>query len=238
VAVTRTVGGVTCGYWAIGRRPAAMPPSRTMTIEMTHARTGRSMKKRANMTGLLSGFIELRGGTSGFQGLRRFGWAASGGRDRHVHELRLDGDARSDLLQTVHDHPLARPQAVFDRPQAVVQRPHADGTGGHLVLLVDDVEDLLALVGVDGALADQEGLVGLADGSPDAGEQPGGEDLVLVGEYAPQPHGAGPRVDLVVHEVDGPPVRVAVLVGQPQPHRDHAVAGRVGLALADELADA
>jgi hypothetical protein len=31
-----------------------MPPSRTMTIEMTHARTGRSMKKRASMTVLQS----------------------------------------------------------------------------------------------------------------------------------------------------------------------------------------
>src|SRR5512132_2825277 len=110
MAVTRTVGGVTSGYCATGSRLAAMPPSRTMTIEMTHARTGRSMKKRANMTGLLLGFLGLRGGISGFQGLRRFGWAASGGCDRHVHELRLDGDARSDLLQTVHNHLLARPQ--------------------------------------------------------------------------------------------------------------------------------
>src|SRR5207248_983251 len=82
--------------------------------------------------------------------------------------------------------------------------PRQDGAGDDLVLLVDDVEDLLTLVGVEGALVDQQGLVGPADGSPDAGEESGGEDLVLVGEYTPQPHGAGFRVDLVVHEIDGP----------------------------------
>src|SRR5262249_48970770 len=37
------------GYSAIGKKPAAIAPSKTMTIEITQARTGRSMKKRANM---------------------------------------------------------------------------------------------------------------------------------------------------------------------------------------------
>src|SRR5206468_13133390 len=50
--VTRMVGGVICGYCAIGNRPAASAPIRTMTIEMTHASTGRSMKNRASMLGL------------------------------------------------------------------------------------------------------------------------------------------------------------------------------------------
>src|SRR5262249_55698266 len=36
----------------MGKKPAAMAPSRMMTIEMTHARTGRSMKKRASMNDL------------------------------------------------------------------------------------------------------------------------------------------------------------------------------------------
>src|SRR3954463_7877994 len=172
--VTRTVGGVTCGYWAIASGPAAMPPSRTMTIEMTHARTGRSMKKRASTAGLPSG-------RPGPRGVRHRG------RDGHVHEVRLDRGARPHLLQAVDDHPLARLQAVGDLPHAVVERPQPDGAVDHRILRVDDVEDLLALVGVEGALADQEGLVGPADGGPDAGEQPGGEDLVRVGKHAPEP---------------------------------------------------
>src|SRR5262245_9745388 len=103
-----------------------------MTIEMTHARTGRSMKKRASTAGLLSVLPGLRG-----ERLR--------GRDRHVHEFRLDRDAGPYLLQAGDDHPLTRPQPLGDLPQAVVERPQPDGADDHFVLLVDDVEDLLAL---------------------------------------------------------------------------------------------
>src|SRR6478672_5305599 len=130
-----------------------MPPSRTMTIDITHARTGRSMKNRASTAGLLSGVFRLPGGRQE--------------RDWHGHELRLDGGARAGLLQAVDDHQLARLQAGLDLAQAVLQRPGADGAGDDLVLVVDDVEDLLALVGVQGPLADKQGLVGPADRHPD-----------------------------------------------------------------------
>ena len=49
LAVTWIVGGEISGYSAIGSSAAAMTPSRTMTSEITHARTGRSMKNRANI---------------------------------------------------------------------------------------------------------------------------------------------------------------------------------------------
>src|SRR5216684_1136755 len=97
MAVTRTVGGVISGYSAIGRKPAAMAPSRMMTTEITHARTGRSMKKRASTASLLSGLFGLP--------------SVCRERDRHVHELRLDPDARLHQLQAVDDHSLAWLQA-------------------------------------------------------------------------------------------------------------------------------
>src|SRR3954470_19656616 len=106
MAVTRTVGGVTCGYWAIGSRPAAMPPSRTMTIEMTHARTGRSIKKRASTAGLLSGLL-------GLGGVRPLGWG------HRLDEFRISGDARPYLLQAIDDDSLTRLQTFGDFPQAV-----------------------------------------------------------------------------------------------------------------------
>src|SRR5262245_54157989 len=112
--------------------------------------------------------------------------------------------------------PLARHQAIGDLPQAVVERSEPDGTGDHLVVLVHDVDDLLPLVGVERAVTGQQRLVGAANRHPDAGEQPGEEGLLLVEEHTAQPYSPGPRVDLVVHEVDGPPVWVALLVGQPQ----------------------
>ena len=50
-------------------------------------------------------------------------------RGRHVHELRLDGDARPDLLQADDDHPLARLQAVRRSPAGRRGAPPA-GRGG------------------------------------------------------------------------------------------------------------
>src|SRR5437588_10309725 len=98
MAVTRTVGGVICGYCAIGSSSAAMAPSSTITIEMTHARTGRSMKKRASMI------------TSG----------------PSFHQLRLHGHTGTHLLQSIDDHALVGSQAADDLPQAVVQHAELD----------------------------------------------------------------------------------------------------------------
>src|SRR4051812_46314374 len=44
VQVTLTVGGAMSGYWAMGRVVTATPRARTMTIEITAAKIGRSMK--------------------------------------------------------------------------------------------------------------------------------------------------------------------------------------------------
>src|SRR5262249_12435869 len=105
-----------------------------MMIEMTHARTGRSMKNRASMAGLLSRFL----GRSAVCRLR----------DRHLDDLRLDGDARRHLLQAVDDHLLARREAAGDLPQAVMERSNAHGARDYLFVAVHDVDDLLPLVAV------------------------------------------------------------------------------------------
>ncbi len=52
------LGGVICGYWAIGRLKTATPPVRVMMMDTTVAKIGRSMKKREN------NFRPLRGPTS------------------------------------------------------------------------------------------------------------------------------------------------------------------------------
>src|SRR5207247_3109971 len=150
MAVTRTVGGVISGYSATGKKPAAMAPSRMITTEITHARTGRSMKKRASTAGLLSGFCGLSG--------------VCRERDRHVHQLGFDGGARPHLLQAVDDYALARLEAVGDLAQTVMKCSQLNGAGDHLVLLIHDVDDLLPLIGVQGAVGGEQGLMGKADG--------------------------------------------------------------------------
>src|SRR5438067_146911 len=100
-----------------------------------------------------------------------------------------------------------------------MERSQPDRAGGDFVLLVDDVENLLALIVVEGALANQESWMGKADGHSHAGEIPGGECLVLVWKHSSEPQGSGLGIDLVINEVHSSPVRETVLIGQPQQHR-------------------
>ena len=55
--MTKTVGGVTSGYWATGSVNTATPPASMITMEITVAKIGRSMKKRDIME-----FDHLAGG--------------------------------------------------------------------------------------------------------------------------------------------------------------------------------
>src|SRR5438874_2127677 len=112
-----------------------MMPSKTMTIEMTHARTGRSMKKRASMAGLRLGFFRLRGIS-----IRRCG------RNRHIHQVRLDRDTGPHQLYPVDDDLLARLQAVLDSPQAIVDWAQPDRSGDDLVILIHDIDNFLSLI--------------------------------------------------------------------------------------------
>ena len=48
-AETSTTGGVIGGNWATGRVKSAIPPARVITIEITKAKRGLSMKKRLNI---------------------------------------------------------------------------------------------------------------------------------------------------------------------------------------------
>lgn len=61
VAETVTWGGVMSGYWAMGRLYMATRPAMTITMEMTDAKMGRSMKKWEIM-GLLPSSSRLCGG--------------------------------------------------------------------------------------------------------------------------------------------------------------------------------
>src|SRR5262245_54923701 len=61
------------GYSAMGKNPAAIAPKSTMMIEITQARTGRSIKKRANM--IVRGWSEDR--SRGQESAARSGFGTS-----------------------------------------------------------------------------------------------------------------------------------------------------------------
>ena len=73
----------------------------------------------------------------------------------HIYKVRFDRDAGADLLQSIDDHPLARLQTVGDRSQAVMERTQPDRSRDDLVVLVHDIDDLLTLIGVEGAVGNE-----------------------------------------------------------------------------------
>src|SRR5579859_2887199 len=112
MAVTRTVGGATSGYCAIGSLSNATTPRITTTTDSTVAKTGRSTKKR-DSTGDLS-----RSGRTGADRVRRnLGTLRRGGRGalsgswsrgcRHGCLSWIDNDTRPNALQSVDDYPVA-----------------------------------------------------------------------------------------------------------------------------------
>src|SRR5438874_1994088 len=108
------VGGVIDGNWATGRRLNATPPARTIRIDSTEAKIGRSMKKREIMIvrrqwSVVRGqWLQALRALLG-SGLFLLGSLALGSfflvraDDRHVYDLGSDGDARTGLLQAADD---------------------------------------------------------------------------------------------------------------------------------------
>src|SRR5881275_3588212 len=69
-ACTVTTGGAISGYCAIGSERIEASPARTMKVEMTAAKRGRSMKNRENMDALPGAyFLPAGAGCVGFSPL-------------------------------------------------------------------------------------------------------------------------------------------------------------------------
>jgi len=112
-------------------------------IEITHARTGRSMKKRmrtrpasfqesgVTVSGLGTGVRVTLATAPVPLGLMTSGAGMGTG-------FGLDGGARADLLQAVDDHPFASLETVLDRSQAVCICPSRIGRRATSFLVVDD----------------------------------------------------------------------------------------------------
>ena len=88
--------------------------------------------------------------------------------------VRLDFHLRPHLLDRAHDDPIVRLDFPLHHAEAVfLQGPRLDAAGLDLILRVDDVNVLESLVGLDGPIDDQQGLVRLADRQPHADEHAG-----------------------------------------------------------------
>src|SRR5262249_44907573 len=140
-------------------------------------------------------------------------------------------------LDAIHDDPVLRLQAFPDDLQAVGQPAERDVAAFGDVLVVDDVNELAALVGPDRPFGDHQRLVGFADRDADAGAHAGVEDARGVGQDSAHLDRAGAGVDAVVGEIDHALVGIPLFPFQGDVDRDFQLLDRrLGVALLPALA--
>src|SRR5262245_45557229 len=210
-ARTTTCGGATSGYSEIGITRMARRPARKISTDSTPAKIGRSIKN-------LDRFILFSEG--------RLSRSAIGGvglrlRPRiHRDLLRCDQRARPYALQSVDDDVLAWLQPGPDDPHAVDERPECHLAILGLVVGADDQHELLVLVGADRALIDHHRWLGFDLPHAKAGELPGHQAALRIGERGAHPHGAAACIDLIVDELELAFVGRAIARGGDHLHRD------------------
>src|SRR5262249_52706283 len=138
----------------------------------------------------------------------------------HRDALRVDGDSGPGTLDAIHDDPVAWRQTAGDGTEPVCERAELDLAVLDDVLVVHDQHVLPTLIGADRALGDEHRRLRFAGGELHAHEEARREDTLLVLQYGAHPYRPGPRVDLVVDEVDQRRVGKASFVGEADPHGD------------------
>ena len=134
------------------------------------------------------------------------GWAAgrrrAGALGEHGHGGGVDAHAGPHALQAIDDDLLAGLEAAGDHAVAVDQPAELDGAILDGAVGLDDQHELLVLVGADGAVGDDGGLIGGAADQLQPGEQPGGERWFGFGKTARARTVPLRGIQLVVEEVD------------------------------------
>src|SRR5262245_9681594 len=157
-ARTTTDGGTTSGYSEIGICRSASRPATKMSTDSTPAKIGRSMKKREIFISRPRRRCGVAGSARGDVACRRRLRVIAAG---HRHELRIDQRTRADALQSVHHDALAGSEAIRHQAQAVDEHAERHLAVGGLVVVADHHDVLLALVGADRALVDDQRRLGL-----------------------------------------------------------------------------
>src|SRR5580658_4077037 len=190
--LTTTVGGTISGYSLMGSPGIDRRPATVRRIASTEAKIGRSMKNEEIFMAALRHALRRRVAA-------------------HGHPLRRHGEAGVHALRTVHDDDIARLQALAHDAQTVDHSSELDLAIFDFVIGSEQEHIFLALIGVHGAIVDQDRVVIVAPDELYAGEEPGGEQAVLVHEHGTRPDGAGLRIELVVDKIHRSRVRKSLL---------------------------
>src|SRR5271166_3128453 len=128
------------GYCSTGSLRSVTKPKTIVTIAITFANTGRSMKKREITSGVSRAALGIGGRRRGRLAVRR-----------------LDLASGSRALEPVHDDPVALPHPLVHHPHRTFDdRAQVDAPVLDHVLVVHDEQILAALVGRHGGLGNEQ----------------------------------------------------------------------------------
>ena len=156
--MTRTVGGVICGYCSIGR-PQERDDAQQHRDDRDDVGEDRPLDEelREHRGVYAPGFgwsrrqVSRHSCSAGWQRALRVAWSAVRRR-----RLRIDGDAGAGALDAVDDHPVGRLDAFFDDAQRSVRDAELDRAILDDVLVVHHQHEFAALVGADRAVFDEQ----------------------------------------------------------------------------------
>src|SRR5580704_5587125 len=186
-AVTTTDGGTTSGYSEIGSCAIEIRPARKMATEMTPAKIGRSMKNLDRYIFDCSACaVDFRKSI-----VRRLGIA-----------LRCNDGSRSQPLQVVEDHAVARLDARDNHATAIHLRAELNSAIFGLVAVGHNEDETLALVVADGAFRNQECIVKRTVAHAHRNEHSRDQCAVLVFEAGPRADRSRAAIDPVVEAFD------------------------------------
>src|SRR5271169_886164 len=194
--LTTTVGGTISGYSLIGSCGIASSPPTVISIARTVANIGRSMKNEEI-------FIAYAASRSGMRAVRA-----------HGHALRRHGNPGMHSLRAVHDDHITGFQSVAHDAQAVDHTAQSDLAIFDFVVRAEQQHIFLILVGVHGAIFDQDCRILAARQELHARKQAGRELPILVMQDRACADRAGLRIELIVDEIHGSGMRKSLLVGK------------------------
>ena len=120
----------------------------------------------------------------------------------HGNQLRLDlHTSAKHLLHTIDDHKIAMVETFTDHLEIIHLTASSDLPGRNPILFIHHVDETTVLIGQHRLAVDQQCLVQLGHGHFHTGKLAGFNQAVRVVEHGTVLQGAGPRIQVIVDEI-------------------------------------
>src|ERR1700722_4179970 len=114
--------------------------------------------------------------------------------------FRLHRRSRSEILLAFDDYAFTGIESTMDDPHGVSALSDLHGAHADAVVLIDNSNEIAALLLVDGGLGDEFGVLLLPDHGADLAVLPGAQQVTGIRKQSGELDGAGVRIHLAISE--------------------------------------